>query len=175
MPTIELLEGNPDGGIFATEFDRQIWDASKKMAPILHHHVSVIKNRRIPSKYWLSSLIQAFASVAYKHKRLYKRSDFLSWWKPSIMAENSMLDNISKIHYPNKFDRGIGGLRELREQGKVPDIIWKPWTITSYSHTPTTPLSILKSSTKTIVFVAAFGIAAYFLTAPIIIKHALKR
>ena len=115
------LDGNPDGSIWSSEFDREVWKASKKLAPKLEYHIEVVKDRRIPSENWLASLIQAFTSVAYKHKKVYNRDEFTSWWKPMIMRENPMLNNYTKIIYPHKFDRGIGGLRELHAQGKVPD------------------------------------------------------
>jgi hypothetical protein len=161
---VEILDGNPDGSIFATEFDKKIWEESKKLAPVLHNYVTVIKDRRFPSENWTASLIQAFASVAYKYKREYDRNDFLSWWRPMIIKENFMLDNFTKASYVYKFDRGIGGLRELREQGRVPDIIWKPWTVAhKYEHEPVGPIDQLKIIASKIPIYIIGGIAVYAL------------
>lgn len=162
MTTVALLEGNPDGGfISASEFDKMVWTKSKELAPTLKVYIEEVKDRRIPSESWLASLIQAFASVAYKNKREYKREDFTSWWRPMIIKENFMLDNITKALYPYKFDRGIGALRELREQGKVPDIIWKPWTVTRYSHEQVGPLDVLTKVGLRLPVYAAIGVAIY--------------
>jgi len=160
--TTVTLQGNPDGGfISSTEFDKAIWEESRRLAPILKNHIEVVKDRRIPSENWLASLIQAFASVAYKNKREYKREDFLSWWEPMIKKENPMLDNVTKVLYPYKFDRGIGGLRELREQGIVTDLIWRPWTVTKFSHKQIGPLEVLKSGGNKLYVYALIGVAIY--------------
>jgi len=170
ISNIEFLDGNPDGSVWSSEFDEAVWKASRNLAPVLHYHITEVNKKTIPSKYWLASLIQAFTSVAYKNKKEYNRSEFTSWWLPMIKAENPMLDNITKIMYPNKFDRGIGGLRELREQGKVPDIIWKPWAIKSYAHTPVGPMDKLIELLKKGGWIIIGGIAVYFLL-PVAIRE----
>jgi len=144
MTVIDLhsitLEGNPDGSVWSSKFDEAVWSASKKLAPLLEQHIE-LKGERIPSDNWLSSFIQAFTAVAYKNKRVYNRRDYFSFWLPAIKQENHMLDNITKIIYPDKFNRAMGGLRELHEKGLVPNIIWRPNTIKKYSHIPIDPAS----------------------------------
>jgi hypothetical protein len=125
-----------DEGFWNTEFEDAVWKQSREMGQKLETYIEKVKDRRIPSNRWLSSLVYAFTKVAYHHKREYKKEDFLSFWKPEIIKANPALDNISKLHYPHKFDRGIGALRELREQGQVPNLIWKPWTSNLDHKTP---------------------------------------
>ena len=161
LHSISTLEGNPDGSLWSSEFDEKVWSESKRMGQTLETYIENVKGRRIPSEKWLASLVQAFTSVAYKHKRLYNKAEFLSFWRPAIMKENPMLDNITKSLYPNKFDRGIGALRELREQGKVPDIIWKPWTITKYKHTPIGPFAKLSQMMGKLPIYLGIGLAIY--------------
>ena len=117
-----------DKGMWNTEFEDAVWKQSRKTGQQLETYIENVKDRRIPSNNWLASLVYAFTKVAYQHRREYRKEDFTSFWKPEIMKANPALDNITKSIYPHKFDRGIGALRELREQGQVPDLIWKPWT-----------------------------------------------
>jgi len=171
------LMTTPDAGYFNSEFEDVVWDNAKTVGAELHDYIAIEKNRNIPSKKWLASLVYAFTTVAYKHKRLYQKEDFTSFWKPEIMKMNPMLDNITKIMYRHKFDRGIVGLRELREQGKVPDIIWKPWAVAAkYEHKPVGPIErvgkVIKGSGYTYMLL---GIAAVYLFMPRIVASIATR
>lgn len=168
MPSIEiesLGDANPDGGFFETPFDKAVELASRELAPILQHHITVVKSRRIPDINYLTALIQTFATVAYKFHRTYDKADFTTWWKPMMLKESPMLR--FPVTYINKLDRGVGGLRELREQGKVPDIIWKPWKLADqYEHGNV--LDSMLNYGKTVTGVILLGVGAYFIIPKVI-------
>ena len=173
--TTVVLQGQPDGNFWPTAFDEAVWKESKRLGEILYNYVTIEKDRRLPSANWCASLIQAFTAVAYKNKREYKKADFLTWWRPRIIEENSMLDNVLKSMYPYKFDRGIGGLRELREKGLVPDLIWLPWKqADKYEHDVISPFTNMQALIKKLPFYVGIGVAVY-VGVPALIKALSKK
>ena len=174
--------GNPDGNVLETTFDKAIKKQARILAPKVRNHIVNVLGMNtltVPFSFAIDEFITAFAGVGYQNKRLYKREDFLNFWRPKMiefMTQDSIDQWFNERLYPNLFDRIVRSLREMRAMGKVPDMIWNPSKLApQFDHQ--TPFDAgfedIKKFGKKIMLWGAVGVGVY-LFAPMILKSSAK-
>lgn len=177
---LDLGDANPSGKFWDTDFDNAVEKVVDSFAPILRNYAkSVLDYWVFPSVGWVEDFLLAFVATAYQYKREYKPGDWETFWKPAIESQIGFWAKYDGMGYINKYDRAMRALRELHDQGKVPEIIWTPWT-EAKDYSEKNWLERLTEgftrTTRTAIYVMLAGGVAYFLVPRIMTTQAkIKR